>query len=136
MVYRNRWHNYITKWIEKGAIAWCGLKEVKTPYEVEKIVKKVLKPKKDKCRKTAQKADKSAKEEKNENNNVSKIDFSIEESQHIKTGELIWLVKIKNNLSREDFQKIKKQFSALKGYYSTFTHSFIFKYNPTENLVF
>lgn len=28
------------KWIEKGAIAWCELEEVKTPYEVKKVVKK------------------------------------------------------------------------------------------------
>lgn len=30
-------------WVAKGAIAWCGLKEVKTPYEVEKVVKRTIK---------------------------------------------------------------------------------------------
>ena len=30
------------KWIRRGDIAWCELKEVKTPYEVEKVVKKKL----------------------------------------------------------------------------------------------
>lgn len=27
----------LTKWIEKGSIAWCHIEEVKTPYEVEKV---------------------------------------------------------------------------------------------------
>ena len=32
--------NRLLKWIEKGAVAWCDLVEVKTPYEVKKVVKK------------------------------------------------------------------------------------------------
>lgn len=35
------------KWINKGAIAWCEIQEVKTPYEVEKVVKKVINYKED-----------------------------------------------------------------------------------------
>lgn len=40
----NEWSIYNTdelmKWINKGAIAFCELEEVKTPYEVKKVVKK------------------------------------------------------------------------------------------------
>ena len=32
------------KWFEKGSLAFCDLEEVKTPYEVKKVVKKVNKP--------------------------------------------------------------------------------------------
>lgn len=43
----NLWYIFkpedLTKWIDRGAIAWCELVEVKTPYEVKKVVKKVIK---------------------------------------------------------------------------------------------
>ena len=43
----NRWFigtatDRFMKWINEGAIAWCEIKEVKVPYEVEKVVKKVV----------------------------------------------------------------------------------------------
>lgn len=49
----NAWYigttDVITKWIEKGAISWCELQEVKTPYEVEKVIKKTIKTEKNQC---------------------------------------------------------------------------------------
>lgn len=40
----NTWYmdnmDQFKRWMEKGAISWCNLETVKTPYEVEKIVKK------------------------------------------------------------------------------------------------
>lgn len=43
----NTWYIFkpedLTKWIDRGAVAWCELVEVKTPYEVKKVVKKVIK---------------------------------------------------------------------------------------------
>lgn len=30
------------KWIETGALAWCEIQEVKTPYKVKKCVKKKI----------------------------------------------------------------------------------------------
>lgn len=42
----NEWYLYniekFYNWIEKGAIAFCELVEVKTPYEVNKVVKKAI----------------------------------------------------------------------------------------------
>mgnify|MGYP006922380481 CR=1 FL=1 len=38
--------SHLTKWIEKGSIAWCHIEEVKAPYEVEKVVKKIIKAEK------------------------------------------------------------------------------------------
>jgi predicted DNA binding protein len=62
------------------------------------------------------------------------IDFEIEQSQHTKTKELIWLVKVKSILSKDDFAEVKRNFATLKGFYSSFNNSFIFKYNPSEKL--
>jgi hypothetical protein len=31
------------KWVQEGSISWCEIKEVNTPYEVEKTVKRMVK---------------------------------------------------------------------------------------------
>lgn len=36
-------YDMLMRWIEKGSISWCKLEEVKTPYEVEKVIKKTIK---------------------------------------------------------------------------------------------
>ena len=226
-------HDNITKWINKGSITWCEITEVKTPYEVEKVVKKVLKsetateqPKQEKTTNTTEQQPTSElnslhydikedidtrdnnkifvvkvveKLDRDEyltvNNNMKSlggyyskfkhgfifkndptellnsnmqlketnteteqteqpqnntedqtaqqqlqaevkksIDFEIEQSQHTKTKENIWLVKVKNNLSKEKFAEVKRNFATLKGFYSGLHGSFIFKYDPTEKL--
>lgn len=139
----NRWyigsgaHDNLTKWIERGAIAWCELQEVNTPYEMEKVVKKVVKDEK-----KEKKAESNAtKNESNVTENSVKkpkkqgYEYEIEKSEHTKTHETLWLVKVKTKLSKEEFAELKRKFATLKGYYSTFTHSFIFKYNPTEKIM-
>lgn len=60
--------------------------------------------------------------------------FSITESQHTKTGEKIYLVKCLETLTREMYINVNNQIKSLGGYYSKFTHSFIFKENPEELL--
>jgi len=211
----NYWHisDKFMKWIEKNDIAWCEIQEVKTPYEVEKVVKKVIRTenKEQKEQQAEQYQEKTElnnltydinedvdtrdnsriyvvkvkeKLSKNEyiqvnkymksiggyyskfkhgfifkdnptdllNNNRNEIkqseeqeqqteeqekksiDFEIEQSKHTKTNENIWLVKIKNSLTKDEFAELKRKFATLKGFYSTFTNSFIFKYDPTEIL--
>ena len=75
----------------------------------------------------------------NKNNSVNDglelpTDYTIEESTHTKTGQKIWLVKIVRKLSKDEYIKENQKMKALNGYYSRFTHSFIFKYNPTDAL--
>ena len=221
----NNWYigteDRLTKWIEKGSISWCEIQEVKTPYEVEKVVKKVIKAKTKEQPKQENKtitidtennnltynikkdtdtrdnskifvvkiAEKLSRDEyltvnnnmkqlggyyskfkhgfifKNDptellNNDIKQcnsetqeqpikveeqatetkqpevkpIDFEIKQSQHTKTKEDIWLVKIKSNLSKDDFAEVKRNFATLKGFYSSFNNSFIFKYDPTEKI--
>ena len=70
------------------------------------------------------------------NNEVPAIetDYTIEQSKHTKTNNDIWLVKIVRTLSREEYIEENKKMRALGGYYSKFTHSFIFDYDPTAKL--
>ena len=60
--------------------------------------------------------------------------YTVQESQHTKTGEKIYLVKWLDTLSRESYKELAAQIKKIGGYYSKFTHSFIFKDDPTEAL--
>ncbi len=60
--------------------------------------------------------------------------YTVQESQHTKTGEKIYLVKWLDTLSRESYKELSTQIKNIGGYYSRFTHSFIFKTDPSEAL--
>ena len=60
--------------------------------------------------------------------------FTIEESKHTRTGEKIYLVKCLKDLTRDAYINLNQQIKQIGGYYSKFTHSFIFKNDPTEAL--
>ena len=62
------------------------------------------------------------------------ISYTITEDQHTQTGAKIWIVKPEKELNKTDFAEVKRKFATIQGYYSTFKHGFIFKYNPTEAL--
>lgn len=118
----------LTKWIEKGSIAWCHIEEVKTPYEVEKVVKKTIKAKK--------KTDTSTTTEtaQTEEVSVNAYTYEVSEDADTRTGEKIYLVKVAEKLSREEYITVNKYIKSMGGYYSRFKHSFLFKEDPTEKL--
>ena len=60
--------------------------------------------------------------------------YIIEESMHTKTGETIWLVTIDKTLTRDEYIAVNNEMRELGGYYSKYTHSFVFKENPEEKL--
>lgn len=60
--------------------------------------------------------------------------YTIEESEHTKTHEKIYLVKWLETLTKDDYIKLNKVIKEMGGYYSKFTHSFIFKEEPTIKL--
>ena len=60
--------------------------------------------------------------------------YRIEESRHTKTNEKIWLVKLNDKLDREQFLQEKEKMKELGGYYSRYTHSFVFDHNPEKEL--
>lgn len=105
-------------WVEKGIIAWCDIEEIKTPYEVQKCIKKRI-----------QKED-SAKADKTSNNNEYKIIKDVD----TRDNSEIYVVKVKNSLSKEDFAELRKEMKEKGGYYSRFKKGFIFTYDPTEEL--
>lgn len=126
----NRWFigtatDRFMKWINEGAIAWCEIKEVKVPYEVEKVVKKVVKGD----------AAKPVKETTvSESSNVTKYTYEVTEDIDTRTGDKIYLVKVVEKLSRDEYVKVNQYIKSLGGYYSKFKHAFLFKENPCEKL--
>lgn len=128
----NTWYigtiDNITKWIDKGTISWCNIQEVKTPYEVEKVVKKTIKAEK----KPAQKPTTEATEETSAD--ISNLTFEVSEDTDTRTNEKIYLVKVAEKLSREEYLKVNKYIKSLGGYYSKFKHAFLFKEDPTTLL--
>lgn len=123
----NHWYisDNFTKWFEKGSLAWCHIEEVKTPYEVEKVVKRVVKP------------------ETKTNNTTKKETAEVRTGEHTyevsgdidtRTNEKIYLVKVIEKLDKEEYIAVNKYMKSLGGYYSKFKHAFLFKENPCELL--
>lgn len=113
------------KWIKKGFIAWCHIEEVKTPYEVEKVVKKTIKAKKKNTVSTKTEAEKTS---------VNSYTYEVSEDTDTRTGEKIYLVKVAEKLSHEEYITVNKYIKCLGGYYSRFKRAFLFKENPAEKL--
>lgn len=65
---------------------------------------------------------------------VDNLTFKVSEDTDTRTNEKIYLVKIAENLSREDYIKVNKHIKSIGGYYSKFKHAFLFKENPTTLL--
>lgn len=127
----NYWYiteNFV-RWFEKGSLAWCHIEEVKTPYEVEKVVKKAVK-----ATKTEKKQATSAATAEATTAEISNLHFEISEDTDTRTSEKIYLVKVAEKLSREDYIKVNQYMKSLGGYYSRFKHAFLFKENPTKKL--
>lgn len=122
--------NFI-RWFEKGSLAWCHIEEIKTPYEVEKVVKKTIKAEK-KNTTTAEKQ--TATEATAEEVNVNNYTFEVSEDTDTRDNSKIYLVKVAEKLSREEYLSVNKYMKSLGGYYSKFKHAFLFKENPTDKL--
>lgn len=60
--------------------------------------------------------------------------YTVEESKHTKTGATIYLVKWLDTLSKADYITLNEKIKQLGGYYSRFTHSFIFSVEPSALL--
>lgn len=118
----------LTKWIEKGSIAWCHIEEVKTPYEVEKVVKKTIKAEKKNTTSTTTETAQT------DETSVNAYTYEVSEDTDTRTGEKIFLVKVAEKLSREEYISVNKYIKSLGGYYSKFKHAFLFKENPAEKL--
>ena len=121
-------YDNLTRYIEKGSISWCELQEVKTPYEVEKVVKKTIKSEKKTSTSTTTETVQA------EETSVNSYTYEESEDTDTRTGEKIYLVKVAEKLSREEYITVNKYIKSLGGYYSKFKHAFLFKENPSEKL--
>ena len=121
-------YDNLTRYIEKGSISWCELQEVKTPYEVEKVVKKTIKSEKKTSTSTTTETVQA------EETSVNSYTYEVSEDTDTRTGEKIYLVKVAEKLSREEYITVNKYIKSLGGYYSKFKHAFLFKENPSEKL--
>lgn len=111
-------HDNLSRHIKNGSISWCHIEEVRTPYEVEKLVKVDTKNRK-------------APEQPQTEEKETIGNYTVEKSKHTKTGETIYIVKPVEKLSKEKYQDEKKKMIENGGYYSRFTHGFIFKKFPS-----
>lgn len=118
----------LTKWIEKGAIAWCHIEEVKIPCEVEKVVKKTIKAQKKDDTTTIVEATQT------KETDANAYTYKVSEDTDTRTGEKIFLVKVAEKLNREEYIVVNNYMKSLGSYYSKFKHAFLFKENPTEKL--
>ena len=126
----NHWYitdNFI-RWFEKGSLSWCDIQEIKTPYEVEKVVKKTIKAEKKQAHKTVTEATEET------NADINNLTFEVSEDTDTRTNKKIYLVKVAEKLSREDYIKVNQYIKSLGGYYSKFKHAFLFKEDPTTLL--
>ncbi len=60
--------------------------------------------------------------------------YSVNKTEHTKTHEAIYVVKIMRALDRDQYVAESQKMKSLGGYYSKFAHGFIFKEDPTQKL--
>ena len=61
--------------------------------------------------------------------------YKITKGEDTRDGSELWIVRIAENLTKEEYIAENKAMKERKAYYSKFLHGFIFRYDPTEILV-
>lgn len=61
---------------------------------------------------------------------TSSGEYEITETEHTKTHEKIWIVKVLRKLTREEYLETADTMKKAGGYYSRYVHGFVFKQNP------
>lgn len=123
-----RYYNHLNKLNELYDI--FELQEVEEVETVEKWVK--VKATKTTTKKETVKAE--TKEESAQENNINNVEFEVVEDVHTKTGEKIFVAKLIERVSKDEFMTILKKIKSLGGYYYKYKGGFIFSENPTELL--
>ena len=128
-----RYYDYedrMLKDLKKGNIKIFELKEVEEITEVEKWVKI------EKVKKTSKKSKEVITEQtkQTENSNIINNEYTITADTDTRDNSALWVVKIVNKLTSDEYIKVSEQMKKIKGYYSKFKHGFIFRYEPSEAL--
>ena len=69
-----------------------------------------------------------------EETNVNNYTYEVTEDTDTRDNSKIYLVKVAEKLSREEYLSVSKYMKSLGGYYSKFKHAFLFKENPTDKI--
>lgn len=83
--------------------------------------------------KTKKKQDKKEQEVK-QIEKVTTVTYKITKGEDTRDMSELWVVRINENLNKQDYIEQNKKMRDLGGYYSKFKHGFIFKYDPSEKL--
>lgn len=62
--------------------------------------------------------------------------YEVKEDTDTRTNEKIYLVRIRETLSRDEYIAVNKYMKSLGGYYSRFKRAFLFRDNPTEKTTY
>lgn len=60
--------------------------------------------------------------------------FKVTKGEDTRDGSELWVVRIEETLSRDEYIRINKSMQAIGGYYSKFKHGFIFRFEPSKKL--
>ena len=96
---------------------------------MEKVVKKIIKAE----RKNTTASD-TKETEQTEETDVNSYTYEVSEDTDTRTGEKIYLVKVAEKLSRDEYKAVNKYIKSLGGYWSRFKHSFLFRDDPSDKL--
>lgn len=106
----------MNRWLSSGAIEFVNIIDKEEIYEVEKTVKRPMKP---------DTAVDSIKQ-------IGK--YTVNEDVDTRDQSIIWIVKWLETLDRDAYKILAAKMKELGGYYSRFKKGFLFKENPSEKL--
>lgn len=66
---------------------------------------------------------------------AANTEYEITQDTHTKTGSIIYVVKLVNRVSKDEFKAILENMKSLGSYYSKFKNGFIFNTDPTSLLI-
>lgn len=105
-------------------VEFCDCKQVE---KTARIKNKSTKPARQK--KNTQKQEKAS-----EITKKSGYTYKVTQGEDTRDGSILWVVRIEENLDKEEYISENKKMKGLGGYYSKFKHGFIFRFDPTERL--
>ena len=106
----------MNQWVNDGSIEFVNIVDEVETYEVEKTVKRPVKP--DVSVEAAAEIGK----------------YTVNEDVDTRDQSKIWVVKIVETLDKEAFNVLRGKMKELGGYYSRFKKGFLFRDDPTEEL--
>lgn len=106
----------LNQWAADGSIEFVNIVDEVETYEVEKTVKRPVKP--DVSVEAATEIGK----------------YTVNEDVDTRDQSKIWVVKIVETLDKEAFNVLRGKMKELGGYYSRFKKGFLFRADPTEEL--